>query len=270
MRKLAFIIVSSVSAGTIAQPNCSVYKENEPCFKACEMAVKAEQYQGARQSQLQFDEAIALCPAFDYAYFEKSVPYLKRGQFIEWKKLIDKAVELNPSQHLGYRGWCRFQFLRDYEGAIADLERLRGLIGPNLGYSVNGDYPLGVALALCYKQLGQKQKAIEIIEAQFQLPNYLTGIYDYLHLGVLKLETGDLPGAVSALEKQIGANDYLAETHYYLAMAYKQMNQTGISRQSLVNAKEFYLKGYKRFDPYTHPVDKVFLSMIEEELSALK
>lgn len=171
MRKLAFALISIACSGALAQPNCNVYKDNEPCFKACELAIKAGQYQGSQQSQTQFDEAIALCPTLDYAYFEKSVPYLKRGQFIEWKKLIDRAVDLNPTQHLGYRGWCRFQFLRDYEGAIADLEKLGSLIGPNLGYSVNGDYPLAIALALCYKQLGNKQKAIEIIEAQLKQPN---------------------------------------------------------------------------------------------------
>lgn len=78
---------------------------------------------------------------------------------------------------------------------------------------------------------------------------------------------GDVQGAIAALEKQITANDYLAETHYFLALAYKRINLLDASRESLDKAKEFYLKGYKRFDPYTHPVDKIFLSMIEEELT---
>src|SRR4051812_11845421 len=129
MKKLLFVLVT-ISQQTCSQPNCNVYKlENNPsCYEACLIATEAEAGQGSKASQLQFDKAIELCPGFDYAYFEKSVPYLKRGDFISWKKLIDKAVELNPTGYLAYRGWCRYQFVRDYRGAIADLERLDSLV----------------------------------------------------------------------------------------------------------------------------------------------
>lgn len=139
---------------------------NQPCYEACVTATEGEAGQGTKASQLQFDKAIELCPSFDYAYFEKAVPYLKRGDFITWRKLIDKAVELNPTGHLGYRGWCKYQFIRDYRGAIRDLEKLDSLTSFDIGYSINGDYQLNIAKALCYKALGQKTKAIEIIENQ--------------------------------------------------------------------------------------------------------
>lgn len=250
-----------------AQVNCNVYNMNgeESCYKACELATIAADYQGSRQSQMQFDSAIQMCPALDYAYHEKSVPYLKRGDFITWKKLMDAAVALNPAK-LAYTGWCRYQFVRDYRGAIQDLERLDSLVDHDIGYSVNGDYHLNIARALCYKAIGERQKAIEIMEQQLSKKDYSPWTYDYLHLGVLKLEVGDLAGGLDYLQKSIAYNDYLAENYYYLGLIYKKQNKFEEFKQNMLKAKTFYLKGYRRFDPYTTPMDKIFLQDIEKEL----
>lgn len=108
MKQYIVLLALLLTIKSFCQPNCNIYKTNndEPCYQACLMAVEAEQSQGSRQAQIKFDEAIEQCPKLDYAWVEKSVPYLKAGNFIEWKKLIDKAVEINPSGNLGYRGWC--------------------------------------------------------------------------------------------------------------------------------------------------------------------
>lgn len=226
--------------------------------------------QGSRESQQHFDRAIELCPSFDYAYFEKAVPYLKRGEFITWKILIDKAVDLNPTEHLGYRGWCRYQFLADYNGAIKDIEKLSSIVTYDIGYSINGDYHLNIARALCYKGIGQIEKAIEIIEKQLSVKNYNALPYDYLHLGVLYLETGDHQKAITHFKKQLEINDYLAEIHYYLALAYKgSSNQTDYIK-SLAKAKEYYLAGKKRTDSYIDPMDKIYLIDIETEITKAK
>lgn len=273
MKNLLVIVAVVIPLVTGAQPNCNVYKleGNEACYKACEEAnAAAELYQGSKASQIKFDKAIKLCPAYDYAYFEKAVPFLKNGQFIEWKKFIDEAVTLNPERHLGYRGWCRYQFLRDYHGAIRDIEQLDSMVTYDIGYSVNGDYHLQVARALCYKALGNPKKAIAIIEAQLAVKDYVPMNYDYLHLGVLKLETGDLAGAVTFLKKQIALNDYLADTYYYLGLAYRQQGDQGECVTAMEKAKVFYLKGWKRLDFYTHPADKVYLADIERELTSMR
>jgi tetratricopeptide (TPR) repeat protein len=212
MKWILFVLIIIFPIRTYSQPNCNVYKmnNNQPCYEACVTATESEAGQGTKASQLQFDKAIELCPSFDYAYFEKAVPYLKRGDFITWRKLIDKAVELNPTGHLGYRGWCKYQFVRDYRGAIKDLEKLDSLLSYDIGYSINGDYQLNIAKALCYKAIGQKSKAVEIIENQLAQKGYTPMTYDYLHLGVLKMETGDTDGGIEYLKKSIAFNDYLA------------------------------------------------------------
>jgi tetratricopeptide (TPR) repeat protein len=241
------------------------FQNNEPCYDACVTATE-EAEQGTKKSQLQFDIAIELCPSFDYAYFEKAVPYLKRGDFITWKQLIDKAVEINPIGHLGYRGWCRYQFIRDYKGAIKDIEKLDSLTTSDIGYSINGDYHLNVAKALCYKALGEKDKAIKIIEEQLSQTGYSPMTYDYLHLGVLKGETGDLEGAIKNIKKSIELGPYLADNYYYLGLIYKKKNLIKEHKENMEKAKAYYLKGYGRLDPYTHPMDKIYLVDIDKEL----
>jgi tetratricopeptide (TPR) repeat protein len=270
MKNVLFILTIILPLYTYAQYNCNVFKfeNNERCYNACVLATKAEADQGSKASQVQFDKAIDLCPDFDWAYFEKAVPYLKRGDFITWKKLIDKAVELNPTVHLGYRAWCRYQFIRDYHGAIKDFEMLDSLISYDIGYSINGDYQLNVAKALCYKAIGEKNKAIKIIEDQLSREGYTPMNYDYLHLGVLKMEIGDTDGAIEYLNKSIAFNDYLAEPYYYLGLIYKEQNMMKEFMQNMEKAKAYYLKGYKRFDAYTHPMDKVYLAEIEKEINS--
>ena len=272
MKRFFLVAFITCAINTYSQPNCNVYKINNnlPCYEACVTATEGEAGQGTKASQLQFDKAIELCPSFDYAYFEKAVPYLKRGDFITWRKLIDKAVELNPTGHLGYRGWCKYQFVRDYRGAIKDLEKLDSLLTYDIGYSINGDYHLNVAKALCYKALGQKKKAIEIIETQLTQKGYSPMTYDYLHLGVLKMENGDTDGGIEYLEKSIAFNDYLAEPYYYLGLIYRSQNLTKEFKKNMEKAKAYYLKGYKHFDPYTHPMDKVYLADIEKELKSVE
>lgn len=272
MKLILLISITIFSIKTYSQPNCNVYKinNNQVCYEACIIASEGKTEQGSKVSQLQFDKAIELCSNFDYAYFEKAVPYLKRGDFITWKKLIDKAVELNPTSHLGYRGWCKYQFVRDYRGAINDLEKLDSIASYDIGYSINSDYHLNVAKALCYKALGQKKRAIEIIEKQLAQNSYTAMTYDYLHLGVLKMEMGDINEGIECLKKSIAFNDYLSEPYYYLGLIYKKQNMTKEFKENMEKAKTYYIKGYKCFDPYTHPMDRIYLTDIERELKSVE
>lgn len=256
---------------SFAQPNCEAFKYYGDTlkYKACKVAETAHRYyQFSREFQAIFDRAIAIDPTFDYAYSEKSVAYLKSGDFLGWKPLIDKAVALNPRGNLGYRGWCRYQFFRDYRGAIADIERLDSLMDSNIGFSVNGDYHLNVAKALCYKGIGQKNRAIDIIEQQLQDPQHELGLFDNLHLGVLCLETQQWEKAIQAFQSQSQRNE-LAENQYYLSLVYKNAGKTIEQQNALQKALDLYDKKRRMFDPYTAHMDKIYRVDIEREINAL-
>lgn len=92
MRKSVLFIFIFVSILAHGEPNCNIYKMegNQKCYEACILATEGGGSQGSRSSQEKFDEAIEKCPNLDYAWMEKAVPYLKRGDFATWKRLLTK------------------------------------------------------------------------------------------------------------------------------------------------------------------------------------
>jgi len=225
-----------------AQPNCNayLYAGDTLQYKACILAEKADKYyQFQREFQEIFDEAIKISPNFAYAYREKSTAYLKSGDFLTWKKLIDKAVDLDYVQNLPYRAWCRYQFFKDYKGAIADIEKLDSLATYDIGYSINGDYHLNIVKGVCYSVLNQKKKAIKIFLEQLNTKSYDAGLYDYYQLGVTYYQIKDYKNALKSFEKQSQRND-IAENAYYKSKIYKALK----NNQKYQENKELALKLY--------------------------
>lgn len=257
-------------SSAFAQPNCEAYKYYGDTLKyeACKKAMEIKgHYQFSKEYQTVLNESIEIDPTFDYAYWAKSIAYLKSGDFVTWKKLIDKAVELKPKEHLGYSGWCRYQFFRDYKGAIEDIEKLDSLVDYDIGQSQNGTYHLNIAKGLCYKAIGEKEKAMAILEKQIKLneEENFVGAYDYLHLGVLYLETEKLEKAVETFKKQ-SKNNQLSENQYYLAMTYLKLDKPTKYKSCLDKAKELYIVERRMTDPYSNPMDKIYLKNIENEI----
>lgn len=274
MRVFYLYIIFFVYQNIYSQPNCEVFKYNGDTLKyeACKKSMEIKgHYQFSKEYQSILDESLNIDSTFDYAYWAKSIAYLKSGDFITWKKLIDKAVDLNPIEYLGYRGWCRYQFFRDYQGAINDIETIESLISLDIGYSQNGTYHLKVVKGLCYKALGCIDKAISIIENQIKLNEEIdfVGQYDYLHLGVLYLETNQFQKAINTFLKQ-SKNNELTENQYYLAIAYYKLNEKDKYIECLEKSKTLYKNGKKMFDVYDSPMDKIYLNEIENLLENKK
>lgn len=251
-----------------AQPNCNafLYEGDTLQYKACMLVenIENKHYQFRREFQEKYDEALEICPHFAYAYREKSTAYLKSGDFLTWKRLIDKAVEYDISGNLGYRAWCRFQFFRDYKGAIADIEKLDNLSDYDIGYGINGDYHLNITKAMCYSALNQKEKAISIFISHLVTDSYAPGLYDYYQLGVTYYENKNYDKALQAFEKQTTINDF-AENAYYAAKVYLALKND--SEYKRYKAMAIYLYGQNKIlsDPYTHHYSHVYYTTILNE-----
>lgn len=248
-----------------AQPNCNVFLYNKDTaqYKACKSVEEVPYYQYTRLYQEQFDRALEICPRFAYAYNCKSVAYLKSGDFLTWKYLIDKAVQYDTMGYMSYRAWCRYQFFRDYRGAIEDIEYLENrLKSINIGYSAGGDYHLIVAKAICYSALNKKTKAIEILEKLFSDKNYNPiGPYDYYQLAVTYFQVKDYANASKYLELQ-SANNELAENKYYKAQIAKIKGDLITYQKEKDEAIELYKKNGRLNDGYTEQFNKVYLVTI--------
>ena len=271
MRIYLTLILICLSSLSFAQPNCNyfLYTGDTTKYEACNELEKADKYyQFSKEFQQVFDNSIEIDSTFAYAYREKSVAYLKSGDFLEWKRLIDLAVKYNPLDNLGYRASCSFQFFRSYNSAIADIEKLSKMTNEDIGHSADGVYHLEVVRALSYRSLGQKQKAIDIMEKQLAVENYIVGIYDYIHLGVLYLETDNLQKAKDNFIKQEEYND-LAENHFYMARALKAEGKMEEAKLELDKTEALFKRGIVVGNGYVYPKDKIYLSMIDKEKEVL-
>lgn len=269
MKNILICFLLLLSFDVFAPPNCNIYKKGSDCYLACKESEEAINFtQGHYKSQLHFDKAIKLCPTLAYAHMDKGIPYIKRGLFKEWKKLIDKAVEIEPFQYIGYRGWCRLQFLRDYKGAIKDIERLKEIDTGDIGPCVTGEYHLDIALAMAYKQVGNYEKSNIIFQNHFSSGNMI-GLFDYYHFGVLQFEMGNYKEARISFEKQIIENDGMGETYYYQALIAEKSNESENVEILLKKAKSYYENGNFRNQDYTEAFDKIYLTDILQKLKEL-
>lgn len=271
MRLLLLFILTPILA--FAQ-NCEAFLFEGDTLKcdACKAAeARGGHYQYSREYQEAFDEAIAIDPNYGYAYVHKSVAYLKSGDFITWKKLIDKAVELLPEEYLAYRGWCSYQFFRDYQGCIDDIERFDELVDYDIGYSQNGTYHLNIAKALCYKAIGQSDSAIAIIEKQLADSTFSPGAYDLYHLSVLYNERNtesDWAHSIQ-LNKQQQAINPLAENLFIWGMNLYGLGKKDEAKTKLQEAIAAYKKGEFIYDNYTENMDKIYLKDIKVALATM-
>lgn len=272
MRILKIILTISFSILALqspAQTNCNLFDRDSNCHKACTEVEKATMhYAGDINFQKHLLTAIELCPQFHQAYFELSVNYAKRGLMNEWIKLIDRAVEISPKDHLGWRGWYHWFFANNYEKAIEDIERLDDLIQYDLGTTGDGLYHLNILKGLCYKGLNNTKKAIELIEECMKGDEYYQGSYDYLHLGVLYLEENQPQRALDAFKTQNSYNE-ISEAYFYSAKAHLAIGNTEKAIDLLQLSLLRYNDGKAMHDPYRQLTDEIYKVNIEDALKSV-
>ncbi|MEN0003442.1 MAG: hypothetical protein AAF798_04840 [Bacteroidota bacterium] len=273
MRSMLYLIFLLPVLG-YSQPNCNVFlwEGDTLKYKACQFAEEhaRDYYQFDMRQVKLWEEAIAICPRFAFPYREIAAPYVKSGNFIEWKKYIDKAVELAPMDYLSVRASLRYKFFADYQGTLADIALLEELMqGNDIGPTSNGTYHLNTVKGLCLKALGEPEQAIEVMERQLNKENHFISVYDYLHLGVLYLEEGAADKAIELLLKQEAEND-LAENRYYIALAYQQLNKEEAYRENIQKALDLYQAGDRMKDSYNELFDQIYLTDIEREMERIK
>lgn len=204
-----------------AQGNCLIYPEDSGERKACELSYKAIEYrQGSKESQLLFDEAIRVGPKYAWAYYEKSVPFFKRGLFAEGVSLINKAIELDPKNYLFYRAYWYFYY-RSYELSIRDIEDLYTNHKTTFTTTPGGELEMRLLLAMAHAHTGNVQRGIDWIinmMDSFKDQPHLKGIYDHFCLGVLYFKNKQYDLAEAEFEKQLEIDSKFADTYYYLGL----------------------------------------------------
>jgi tetratricopeptide (TPR) repeat protein len=270
------LFLSCIRFAAAGQSNCTLFTDPR-CALACRLYNASDSFgQGGRKSQQYLDSAIHLCPGYADAWHEISVPYLKRGDFLTWRKYIDVAVSLKPEVYLLTRGWCRFKFLRDYEGALDDFRKNDTITHFNPGQTGDGSYNMYVVMAICERELGHYPEAfhyfsIGIDSIVRQKGSDWVGLYDYVHRAVARIRVGDYKGALSDLDSENRKYDNYAETWYYQGIVFRLTGQKPEAKASFEKARRLFNgEGYHFTDPYCEMTDAIYLSDIDKALLSVQ
>ncbi len=221
--KSIFILLWGCSLTLMGQDNCLIYPEGSGERNACELSYKALEYpQGSRESQLIFDSAIAVGPKYAWAYYEKSVPYFKRGFLFEGLQILNEAVKLEPVNYLCYRASWYWGY-RNYDLCIQDLEEYYSLPDAYMQFTPGGEMSMKIILGLAYAKNNNYEKAIKIIAdciSAYKSKDDI-GLSDYHTLGLLYVKNNQYDQAIEAFEKQFTIIDNIADSYYFLGLAYK-------------------------------------------------
>jgi len=234
------------------QGNCLIYPIDSGERIACELSYRAIEYkQGSRASQVLFDVAIENGPNYAYAYYQKSVPYFKRGLLNEGIKLLNKAVELEPnSYYQTYRAYWYFSH-HSYAQCIKDLEDYYTAHPKQSESTPGGEMDMGIILGIAHAKNGTLQQGIQSILNRIKnygSPSYI-GLFDYYVLGALYYDNGQFPEAENALQQQLEVHADFADTYYYLGLLNeKQGDKTEAKRfwQEALDRYERKKDGYSR------------------------
>ncbi len=217
--------------------------------------------QGTYLSQSVFTILTFQYPDYSEAYFEQSVPFNKRGDFAKGFQILDKAVELEPSLHLGYRGYMKLRFLRDYKSALKDFDQLDKLT-PNFTdapWGENIDFLRGE----CYYGNKDYQKAIHCFNRNIKdNKEDWVDINTFVYLGICEYELGNYKKSISEFNRALKQSKDTPEAHFGLAKTYLKLENFKKVKEYILKAEESI--DYKREDSYKEFLNEVYLSEIIE------
>ncbi len=223
--------------------------------------------QGSPQSQALLDSAIKICPGYSIAYMEKSVAFNKTGDFYQGFLWLNKAVALNPTNHLGYRGWIRLRKLRDFKGAEKDLIAFHKLTASK-DYYVWGEH-LYYLLGECKLGMNELDSAMYYYEKYIQIGTRDRGesfidVYAFVYAGIVAFHKNQYSNALIHFEKALNYYPLCAEALYYKALGLYRTGKKEEALFTIKKAKTSFEAGYYHRDKYNEYIYQLYDSDITD------
>lgn len=210
-----------------------------------------------------YEAAIELNQENSDAWMERSVSFNKAGDFNKGFEFLNKAVDLEPQKHLGYRGWIRLRKMRDYDKALLDFNILDSLT-PNVVDSPWGE-DIDFLRGECYFGKKDYPKAIEFFNRHIKnQTEEWADIYSFVYLGLCHYELRNYEKSITEFKRALKQSPNIPEPYFGLARAYQKVGQIEKARENIQKAEDNI--GSKREDYYNEFLNEIYLS----EVLALK
>lgn len=204
-------------------------------------------YQGSAPWVTWLDSAQKADPTFGQPYLEKARVYNLRGNFSEGFRLLDEAIRRDSLNYLGYRGWFKIYYLRDYESAKVDL-LLADALTPKVVDYPGGDH-LYYLLGMAEAGMGHFDDALREFERYVNDETTRKGenwvnVKAYLRMAYLYYLKGDFDLALSMLDKVILKHANEVEAHYLRGITLLKMGDKTSATKAFYRALELFTAGY--------------------------
>lgn len=200
------------------------------------------------KGQLYADTACAMIPKSATVLQNRAVPFLKNGDFGTWIPYIDKAAALNPKKYIDYRAFCKAIFMKDYEGAISDLNAAQVYHPNEMAFVMDHSYEF--YKSICYLELGRLDSAKVLMEKSidWQLKNKgleWTHYVDLFYLGVIHWELKNIDKAQYYLDLSLKKYPQFPDAHYYKALILNHLGRKGEAIEHLITIEPNLKKGFR-------------------------
>ncbi|MEZ2416208.1 tetratricopeptide repeat protein [Muriicola sp. E247] len=227
----------------------------------------AANMQGVGLSQTMFSILNWQHPNYSDAFFERSVPFNKRGEYAIGFKYLDKAIEIEPEKHLDYRGYMKLRFLRDYQGALMDFDRLDNLT-PDIVDAPWGE-DIDFLRGESYYGLKDYAKAIECFQRSVNNQGVdWADVQTFVYDGLCNYELANYKEAISSYEEALKQYEQTCEAYFGLGKTYLQLGDSLTASAYLKKAKENIR--FKREDYYKEYLNEIYLEEIDDLLRKLE
>lgn len=252
----------------ISCKNSMVSNDNTIDVKKAEMwfSIQQRYLQGSIEEQAALDSCIKYNPKFSDAYAEKSVSYNKRGNHDIGFQYLNKAVELEPALHLGYRGFVKLYMMRDYEGALEDYLRLDSLT-PNFQDAPWGE-DIYKVIGLIYLRRQEYNLAKKYLDLSIETISKKDGedwvdSETFLYRGILAYLNNNYQIALNYCDKILKYTPQNSEAHFYKSKCLIEMGKYSEAKNELsLSIKEFKSNNFRK-NPYYEVPFQLYMSDLE-------
>jgi tetratricopeptide (TPR) repeat protein len=217
-----------------------------------------EFHQGSVVQRQLYDTAIMINPKNAEAWFEKGSWNVKIGDYVNYFTLMNKAVELNPKVYMGWRGSIKLYVLKDYEGAIKDIEG-HAAVFPGVTTYTRGENA-NYLIRLAKKQQGKYEQSItyfnkcadEIIKDRGEK---WVDIHLFVYRGIARMRLEQYREAITDFDIALRNYDKIPESYYHKALALQKLGESAAACQNLDKAMTIARQGYIYKEAYKDVID---------------
>ncbi len=233
----------------------------------------SEALQGTWEKDEYYKLILKSFPNHDQAWKSRSVAYNKRGLLNVGFKYLDKAVELNPLEHLGYRGYVKLYMMHDYLGALSDFHRYENLVNEKIPVAWGED--LYKLMGLCYLLTNDFDKAEHYLNQSITLNSEQSGMSwveprTFLYLAIAQHKNNKTIEAVATLKNAMKVFPTMSSYAYWLGKLSLSTGDVKAALRYATEAEQLFKKYRDNANPYYEIPFQLYQSDIKELQNLIK